>query len=172
MSENLPQLIMRIDDISFAKKPVIKDGFSVVTHSETKEKVWEEIIFDAFNTHYDFSVAKVFKGFKNEHLFYIKKGEEYIATIGATHKGGADTDGWFHMVGVKKSARGLGVGKMLGEIALYSLKEQGYKSAMLSTDDFRIPAIKLYLALGFKPIFTHESHSERWAKIYEILQIK
>ena len=54
--------------------------------------------------------------------------------------------------------------------ALHSLAVRGYKTAVLSTDDERIPAIKLYLSLGFEPIYTHESHKERWGKVMQAIK--
>ena len=71
------------------------------------------------------------------------------------------------MVGVHADARGLGAGKMIGLAALYDLRDRGYKSALLSTDEHRLPAISLYLSLGFEPVFTHESHKARWEKVFE-----
>jgi len=69
------------------------------------------------------------------------------------------------MVGVDPDSRGLGAGRLIALAALHSLAERGYKTAVLSTDDERIPAINLYYSLGFRPIYTHESHKERWKKI-------
>ena len=53
--------------------------------------------------------------------------------------------------------------------ALYALRDRGYTSALLSTDDYRIPAISLYLSLGFRPLFTHESHKERWRAVLKAI---
>ena len=64
-----------------------------------------------------------------------------------------------------KDARGLGAGRLVCLAALHSLSARGYKTAVLSTDDERIPAISLYYSLGFRPIYTHGSHKERWEKV-------
>ena len=71
------------------------------------------------------------------------------------------------MVGVDPDTRGLGLSLPIVAAALISLRERGFASAMLSTDDFRIPAIKTYLRLGFEPVMSHESHPERWAAVME-----
>ena len=42
---------------------------------------------------------------------------------------------------------------------------RGYESVTLLTDDVRLPAIALYLALGFAPDVNHEGVAERWQKI-------
>ena len=62
------------------------------------------------------------------------------------------------MVGVHKDAQGMGAGKRISLAALNSLKQRGYKTAVLSSDDHRIPAIKLYLSVGFEPVILDESH--------------
>ena len=40
---------------------------------------------------------------------------------------------------------------------------------MLDTDDFRLPAIKNYLNLGFVPVYVGENHGERWRIIFKKL---
>jgi mycothiol synthase len=76
------------------------------------------------------------------------------------------------MIGAHSDARGLGMGRLVCLAALHSLRDRGYKSAVLSTDDTRIPAISLYLSLGFEPVYSHESHKERWEKVFNVLNSK
>ena len=33
------------------------------------------------------------------------------------------------------------------------------------TDDFRLPAVKLYLKMGFVPDFEHGSYHDRWTRL-------
>ena len=42
---------------------------------------------------------------------------------------------------------------------------EGRQRAFLSTDDFRLPAIRTYLKLGFEPYLVHENQRERWRKV-------
>ena len=42
----------------------------------------------------------------------------------------------------------------------------GFETAYLTTDDYRIPAIKCYLRAGFEPEMTEDDHPERWEKIF------
>ena len=69
------------------------------------------------------------------------------------------------MVGTHAGTRGLGAGRLVCLAALHSLQARGYKSVVLSTDDHRLPALKLYLSLGFEPVYTHESHEARWKRV-------
>ena len=45
--------------------------------------------------------------------------------------------------------------------------ERGYPAAVLETDDFRIPAIRSYMKLGFVPVYDvrGEDHRARWSKV-------
>jgi mycothiol synthase len=40
---------------------------------------------------------------------------------------------------------------------------------VLETDDERLPAIKVYLALGYVPQYPDASHEDRWSKIFRAL---
>ena len=73
------------------------------------------------------------------------------------------------MVACKESCRGKGIGSLLNQIALYELKKEGMETAYLTTDDWRLPAIKSYLRVGFEPDLSTDEFRERWKVIYELL---
>ena len=151
--QELPQLFMRNNDIT--KLPPLclpKGGMSLHTHTEGEEENWERLIEKAFGTHYSFDD-------------FIRKDGIDVATATAVEKETFPGEGWFRMIGTIPESRGLGAGRLICLAALHALSARGYKTAVLSTDDERIPAIKLYLSLGFEPIYTHESHKERWEKV-------
>ena len=67
--------------------------------------------------------------------------------------------------------RGKGLGKLMFAVAIDCLKRENMLSATLTTDDWRIPAIKSYLKAGFRPNLTQQpDYPERWQKIYEIIE--
>ena len=76
------------------------------------------------------------------------------------------------MVACKEAFRGKGYGTLLNRICEYTLKSEGMESAHLTTDDWRIPAIKSYLRAGFEPVTMGEDFPERWEKIFEIIKEK
>lgn len=169
----LPQLFMRQPDIAHLPSLALPEGFSLHSHIEGQEKNWEELIEKAFGSHFSFNDFIVNGGgYKPEYVLYIAKDGVDIATATAVEKDIFPGEGWFRMIGTSPEARGLGAGKLVCLAALHSLAARGYKSVVLSTDDERIPAIKLYLSLGFEPIFTHESHEERWKKVFENINNK
>jgi len=48
----------------------------------------------------------------------------------------------------------------------------GYRRIYLKTDDFRLPAIRIYLRLGFEPLEDDESMPGRWRVIRETLETR
>lgn len=164
--DNLPQLFMRHPDLEHLPPLSLPYGFALHTHIEGNEQIWEDLIEKAFGYHFSFeNFIRNGGGYKPEYVIYISKDGKDIATTTAIEKDTFPGEGWFRMVGVDPDARGLGAGRLVSLAALHSLAARGYKTAVLSTDDFRLPALNLYYSLGFRPIYTHESHAERWAKI-------
>ncbi|HOQ30035.1 MAG TPA: GNAT family N-acetyltransferase, partial [Armatimonadota bacterium] len=45
------------------------------------------------------------------------------------------------------------------------MRDRGFQETYLLTDDFRLPAIKTYLRLGFEPEIADPSHPARWQRI-------
>lgn len=167
---DLPQLFMRHPDITSLPPLVLPEGYELHSHVEGAEEKWEALVEDAFSMHFSFeSFIKNGGGYKPEYVLYIRKDGEDIATTTAIENSNFPGEGWFRMVAVASKARGQGVGKMIGLAALHSLADRGYKSVMLSTDDERIPAICLYLSIGFQPVYNHESHKERWKKVFDLI---
>lgn len=163
---DLPQIFMRHPDITNLPPLNLPEGITLHTHAEGEEENWELLIERAFGQHYSFNdFIRNGGDYKPEHVLYLSKDGKDIATTTAVEKDSFPGEGWFRMVGVDPDSRGIGAGKLIALAALHSLAERGYKTVVLSTDDDRIPAISLYYRLGFRPIFTHESHAERWEKI-------
>ena len=163
------QLIMRYPDLSKVPKLVLPEGFRIVTHKDAYEKEWENIIESSFGMHFDFDFLIKAGNYAPERVLYLIKDGNFIATTSAVEHEAFKGEGWFRMVGVHKDSQGMGAGKKISLAALNSLKARGYKSAVLSTDDHRIPAIKLYLSVGFEPVYVDDSHRVRWKKVFEVI---
>jgi len=61
--------------------------------------------------------------------------------------------------------RGRGLGRAVCLEVLGFFARRGYESVTLSTDDVRLPAISLYLSLGFAPDMTRDDMPGRWKQI-------
>ena len=167
-----PQLIMRHPNITALPPLTLPEGMELHTHVKGQEKVWEEIIESAFGAHFDFDFLVKAGDYHPSYVLYLRYNGVDVATTTAVENAAYPNEGWFRMVGVRQDARGMGAGRLIALAALHELKDRGYKTAVLSTDDTRIPAISLYLSLGFEPVYSHESHKERWEKVFDVLNSK
>ena len=68
--------------------------------------------------------------------------------------------------------RGRGLGRAVCVGVLEFFARRGYESVTLSTDDVRLPAIALYLSLGFAPDMTRDDMPGRWEKIMRRLDAR
>ena len=98
-------------------------------------------------------------------FFIVEYGGEPAATL-AVICDYEKREGYIHMVACRTPFRGRGVGTRLNTEAVRALIGAGMETAYLTTDDFRIPAIKSYLRAGFYPDIINEEHEKRWAAIF------
>ena len=66
---------------------------------------------------------------------------------------------------------GVGAGQATVAAATQVLANQAPNYSYLSTDDFRIPAISIYLKLGWKPLLFEEGQISRWARVFGLLDM-
>ena len=66
--------------------------------------------------------------------------------------------------------RGKGLGKATCTEVARFLVARGCKTVELHTDDWRLPAIHLYLSMGFRPVMNGNDMPERWATVIEKLK--
>ncbi len=75
--------------------------------------------------------------------------------------------GW---VAADPSHSGKGLGMAVCAAATARLVQGGYRSIYLLTDDFRLPALKIYLKLGWIPFLFEEGMPGRWEQVCSQLQ--
>ena len=61
------------------------------------------------------------------------------------------------------------LGRAVCTAVLKYLAARSYETITLATDDWRLPAIKLYLNLGFEPVMSRADMPRRWEKVYRQL---
>jgi RimJ/RimL family protein N-acetyltransferase len=74
-----------------------------------------------------------------------------------------------HMVCVLPEHRSKGLGYLVTLAVMRYMREKGFQETFLFTDDFRIPAIRAYLRLGFGPDYLDDSHRYRWGRIFSLI---
>ena len=72
---------------------------------------------------------------------------------------------------VDPSHRGKSLGYILTALAINCLIKHGYKIIFVGTNDSMIPAIKIYLNIGFKPNLINSEMFLRWGKIFKMLNL-
>lgn len=79
--------------------------------------------------------------------------------------------GYVHWVGTHPDHARKGLATALIERVLQDFRSRGYASAILQTDDFRLPAIRAYLRYGFLPVYevAAEDHRSRWSTLLQSL---
>jgi mycothiol synthase len=177
LAENLqntsPQLVMIKKNLFELPKMMLPVGYSVRIFKPGDEETWESIIEDSFGRKISFNDKMLLnKEFRPERVQFICYNDTPIGTATAWYvpKWGEKV-GYLHMVGVLKKHSGMGLGRQVSLAAMHQMLKEGKESAMLQTDDFRLPAIKTYIKLGFKPLIVHENQEKRWELILSKLEI-
>ncbi len=68
----------------------------------------------------------------------------------------------FGWLAVDPSHRGHGLGLQLTRAVLRFARKLGHTYTFLKTEDFRLPAIRTYLRVGFEAEIVDSAHHERW----------
>lgn len=79
----------------------------------------------------------------------------------SAHPGGSEI-GW---VAADPDHAGRGLGLLVTAAAVSRSRALGYRDIFLLTDDFRLPALRTYLRLGFEPIEEDDDAKRRWDEI-------
>lgn len=175
----MEQLIMNwTNDGTEARMPVLPEGVGILRLPEVENgpEEWLSIIRYMGKTEDPSLGYEVFRKSLSEYrdfdenlCFFLTVDGEIAATITVIcHR--AEQQGYIHMVASKPQFRGRGLGHLMNELAVCVLKEQGMPTAYLTTDDWRLAAIKTYLKAGFVP--DTESLPEfagRWQKVLQDL---
>lgn len=171
------QLRMARPDLENLPEMELPTGYGMRTYREGDEAHWARIISDSFGGR-----QRTAQDAKKE----ITKQDVFVpdGLYFATHRGipvgtacawrqsiDEKEIGDVHMVGVVAEHTGHKLGKWVSLAVLIYLRDHGFKCAMLGTDDFRIPAIKTYLNLGFVPVYVDDDQPERWRAIFEKLKL-
>lgn len=105
--------------------------------------------------------------FRPERLLLVEHRKEVVGTAAAWIKPHDPGVGYLHMVGVLPGHRGKHLGRLLVTAALAFTRGEGFACQRLETDDWREAALALYIDLGYYPLYTDNSHPDRWSVIAE-----
>lgn len=169
-----PQLHMRRPDLTDLPPIALPAGYALRFFQDGDAAHWSRIIQVSFGwppEQCDFAkIMRADAAFLPERIMFITHQEQPVATASAYYRASFMPDfGMLHYVGVLPGHQGMRLGYWVSLAALWRMRDDSRRGAWLSTDDFRLPAIKTYLALGFEPLLIHENQRERWPRAFTAL---
>ncbi|MCC7263040.1 MAG: GNAT family N-acetyltransferase [Candidatus Latescibacteria bacterium] len=163
--ENLPQLRMGYLHPVPPLTPTWPAGYQLRSFQPGDEASWAALLnangeLGEWNPE---RVAGVMAGGLVRQFFAVAPTGELAACAGVHEVDLDGTEYWeIGWVAAHPAHRGSGLGGLVtGAATAYALT-LAKRPIMLRTDDFRLPAIKVYLRLGFTPLLDHPSYPERW----------
>lgn len=158
-------------------KRYLPEGYSFVFFKECREDIdaWCDICRKAnmcSNPDNEEAFAKIMRSVKaielEKDLFFVVAPDgAKIATSALIHNKEKNT-GYLHMVAAIPEHRNLGIGHAMLSFAMTMCEERGIDHCILTTDDYRLPAIKNYLVGGFRPVIYDDPESDmraRWLAV-------
>lgn len=165
----LPQLVMRLSTLEHLPEIELKDGFSLHTEQPGSDACWEWIESAAFGQPLKYDAMRAEAAYAPERVWFVREHSQDVASASAFRRDQYPGEGYLHMVATHPWCTGQGSGRLAVLAALHQFRREGLSSAVLTTDDHRLSAIRIYKSLGFEPVMSHESHPERWRTIEEKL---
>ena len=114
------------------------------------------------------------KYFNPELCFFLLDHNKPVATSSGRirHAGGVKI-GELHMTAVSQKARGRGLGAAISLVVLHRIRDVHHGKIILRTDEWRLPAIKMHLRLGFRPVekIGRTNHQSIWSSILTKLSL-
>jgi len=132
----------------------VASGFSVWKVEDFTKHHDNEIVADGIRVVEDLSTKRLVAASSAQHGYYQDVHPDW---------GGL---GW---VLSRPEYRGKGLGWLASASVMRYLKNAGYKKASLLTDDWRLPALKLYLRMGWRPWLVEDDMPGRWKDICDKL---
>ncbi|MBI4922441.1 MAG: GNAT family N-acetyltransferase [Devosia nanyangense] len=101
--------------------------------------------------------------------YVIDEGGRPVATASVRYVERFPDSGYVHWVAVDPRHRGQRLGTVVMETVIRRFLADGRESAILETDDVRLPAIASYLGQGFIPHYSDVDHEDRWSAVFSHL---
>jgi mycothiol synthase len=146
------------------------EGFSLRNFQTGDDDKWAEIMTEAFGPFWNKTgfrrLVKRHFSFAPERIFFACDHGVPVGSAGAFQWPGVSHEiGYIHMVGIKKAYAGKGLGRNLTLACLNYFRNTGCRQAMLQTESYRLPAIKIYLRLGFLPVLANNDQIKIWKEV-------
>ncbi len=156
----------------------LPEGYRLRTYRPGDEAIWAEIMntgemgkWDVARTRAELT-GRPSPQFDPEGLFFVTFGpaERPVGSACAWLLDPRETEtGVLHMVCVRPEHRGRRLSYVVCLAVLHRFQQRGYRRVSLTTHDWRLGAIKVYLELGFQPTFGDPLHPIQWREVLQKL---
>jgi GNAT superfamily N-acetyltransferase len=161
---------MSLKDLSHLPPVQMPDGFDVCLLESGSEEDYIAVMRQSLKKnadpdwfHQNFSADMEYNP---ENLILIYKEKNPVAAAAAWQKKYKNQwIGQIKSVGVVPDYRGRGLGLQVSLTALHRLRCRGFQEVMLKTHTSRLPAIHLYLSLGFEPRHNFWFGKRKWRRL-------
>lgn len=153
----------------------IAEGFTIREMRPGEEADWAYGCFTSFGIetvtpeHYERMMAHD-EGVRMQDVFFVCKDDKPVGT--ATARTDDKGDPFLHFIAIHPDFRGHKLALPLMVAVINRHLEMGREGCFLTTDDWRVPAVKSYLNLGYLPVLWSDDARERWEKMLRIYGIK
>ena len=172
----MAQLRMHLDaaHIDAAPAPQVPDGFLLRTfrphQDEAPYVALMQTAFAAWNEDY---LQRTLRAMLPDGLFFVVDAANG-ALAGTAVANRIDPNrfpdgGEFGWLVVAPAYQGRRLSRVVHDAVVRRYRDEGYRHLYLLTDDFRLPALRLYLTRGWTPIIPDDETARRWHAIYEKL---
>ncbi len=176
MAQTIPQLRMGFTAFDRMTPPQSVPGYGLRTYRPGDDDAWLSMLnTGSFGT---WDQARL-NTFLRDEQRQVPRDSIYFATVDDVpvastclvlhSKEDGSTEPEIGWVVVHPDHQGHHLATQLCRAVLMRVHERGYQYAYLLTEDFRLPAIKTYLRLGFVPEMTDPVHPAWWAQTQRTL---
>ena len=174
IERKMPPLVMRRSSLAQLPDVCLPAGYTLRAFRQGDDAAWEQIIGESFGwTERSGKFAEVMRrdeAFDPRRIYFVCRAAEPVGVAAAWVRRDYEPQAvYLHYVGVLPAESGRGLGYQVSLACLHHAVREGRTWAVLHTDDFRLPAIRTYLKLGFAPWNRHENHAARWDEVYQRL---
>jgi mycothiol synthase len=150
----------------------VPDGYELRGFQPGDEEQWLELQHLGGFNHWDLEgIEKYLEDpVRREGSRVVTTGDRLVAVTFATPHKSLGRVGYLDFVVSHPDYRGLGLGRAVCSGVTKFFVDHGYDSVILLTDDWRLPAIGVYLSLGFEPVMEREDMPSRWQAIMAELE--
>ena len=147
--------------------PVVPEGYELRSCGEGDEEGLGEVL--RLSGFPQFNLQKVREYLEDperrQGTRVVARGELVVSTTFASRRNLGHHVGMLDFVATHPEHRRRGLSRAVCTGVLRFFVDAGYREVILDTDDWRLPAIQMYLSMGFEPVMRREDMPARWESV-------